>query len=54
MMTSLIRLGATPNDLRAHSSCLENARKCLLTMKLLLELWDRSENPDLYAASLAW
>jgi hypothetical protein len=54
MMTSLIRLSATSNEPNAYFSCLENSRKCLGSMIALLDLWDKAENPDLYASSLTW
>ncbi|VUC36288.1 unnamed protein product [Clonostachys rosea] len=53
MMTSITRLGATPNDYNAQFSGLENARQCLLVLKTLLDVWDQSKNPDLYACSLS-
>lgn len=55
MMTSITRLGAAgDDDPDAHIKCLENARRCLFTLKAMLAQYTKAAVPDRYLSSLAW
>lgn len=54
MMTSLTRLSSTSDDPKSHIECLDNSRKCLFTLKALLETASGAESVTRYYSSLAW
>ncbi|CAK7217051.1 hypothetical protein SCUCBS95973_003020 [Sporothrix curviconia] len=54
MMTTITRLGSVGDDPHAHMKCLENARRCLFTLKAMLAQFAQVTSPDRYLSSLAW
>ncbi|KAF4938591.1 hypothetical protein CGCF245_v004390 [Colletotrichum fructicola] len=54
LMTTINRLSSTANDDASNKECLEVSRRCLLTLKGLLDTISRVKQPDRFLSSLAW
>ncbi|CAG9975618.1 unnamed protein product [Clonostachys byssicola] len=54
VMTTITRLSATGENSHLQRQCLENARKCLFTLKDMLEMQSNTANPVRYLSSLKW